>query len=63
MQLTFWVSLVISSTVGMGSSSFAIVEDGKQNEYTEGETVKVRGKNENDGDVINQTGDLNGRYG
>jgi hypothetical protein len=39
------------------------VEDGKQNEYTEGETVKVRGKNENDGDVINQTGDLNGRYG
>jgi hypothetical protein len=35
---------VISSTVGMGSSSFAIVEDDKQNEYTEGETVKVRGK-------------------
>ena len=63
MQLTFWVSLVISSTVGMGSSSFAIMEDDKQNEYIEGETVKVRGKNENDGDVINQTGDLNGRYG
>ena len=31
-------------TVGMGSSSFAIVEDDKQNEYAEGETVKVRGK-------------------